>query len=609
MNKFKSILMGCAAMLAFSACSSDEPAQSPGTQPDDSKSTLYLDVNIKSNSPGSRATSDGWQSGTEHEVKDAGFYFFDKDGYYVTEAHVWQGGKEDASNDNVEFFGNQKLEVKGLNKDNLPKYLLTVLNIPNDFTPKRTIEETVAQEVNYKVTKDGKTYYVMTTSSFGPTDKQVSDKKYDRTRPYVNMLQDTDFKTDATTDEETVRVNIYVERLAVKFTLDYSKDIKDTMGEDGCPVISLKVDINDAVNTQPTETNLYIKLYGFGLTGTEKKSKISKDISGFLPATGGTNPWERWCDCDNYRSYWGKSVSYNKQIIIDDAKNFTLDYWYFKDVKTSFSTGAVYCLENTNTKDKIVSQKGILMPAKVTNLVIGAQVFKDSECNTPANDIVYYNDKYWERAEFRKYILSRLNDNGKLNFYKYSGSEETPDGTQKEHFIQVGEGDIHLVDADSISTGYTVVKCTKELKDTELWRMTVVDGKETFVKYTTQETPHKQLEANLATLVNNSIRANVLKEGIMFYNIPVEHLNDFVSNENRKKFMVENEGNYGVVRNHWYQITVNSISRLGQGIFEPSTGETNGEPIIPENPENEKYGVNATINVLSWKIVSQTEDL
>ncbi len=70
--------------------------------------------------------------------------------------------------------------------------------------------------------------------------------------------------------------------------------------------------------------------------------------------------------------------------------------------------------------------------------------------------------------------------------------------------------------------------------------------------------------------------------------------------------MSEN-GQYGVVRNHWYQIEVGKVFRLGQGVFDPSDNST--EDLIPDNPSKETFGMAANISILSWKVVKQSVDL
>lgn len=59
----------------------------------------------------------------------------------------------------------------------------------------------------------------------------------------------------------------------------------------------------------------------------------------------------------------------------------------------------------------------------------------------------------------------------------------------------------------------------------------------------------------------------------------------------------------GVVRNHVYKVTLNSISGLGIPV---SGGES--EIIIPSEPVDKYYSLNATINILQWKIVEQGVD-
>ena len=87
----------------------------------------------------------------------------------------------------------------------------------------------------------------------------------------------------------------------------------------------------------------------------------------------------------------------------------------------------------------------------------------------------------------------------------------------------------------------------------------------------------------------------------MYYNIPIEHLRD--DGKYNDSDYVQKEGNYGVVRNHYYIITVNSIRNLGKAVNVPD------ERIIPNDDDVKNYFVAAKINVLSWKVVRQSVDL
>jgi len=60
----------------------------------------------------------------------------------------------------------------------------------------------------------------------------------------------------------------------------------------------------------------------------------------------------------------------------------------------------------------------------------------------------------------------------------------------------------------------------------------------------------------------------------------------------------------GVIRNHIYDLTLNSISGVGVPVFDPE------KIIIPQTPSNENlFFVAATVKVLAWKVVSQGVDL
>ena len=72
----------------------------------------------------------------------------------------------------------------------------------------------------------------------------------------------------------------------------------------------------------------------------------------------------------------------------------------------------------------------------------------------------------------------------------------------------------------------------------------------------------------------------------------IVNLDDYVENDHL--------GRWGVVRNNWYELIINSVSGLG-------------EPEIPDNPQlpgdTENRYINCSINVLSWAKRSQSVDL
>jgi len=62
-------------------------------------------------------------------------------------------------------------------------------------------------------------------------------------------------------------------------------------------------------------------------------------------------------------------------------------------------------------------------------------------------------------------------------------------------------------------------------------------------------------------------------------------------------------GEFGLVRNHVYDITIDGIKGLGTPVYDPE------KIITPEKPESDESYIAARINVLAWRVVSQNVTL
>ncbi len=87
---------------------------------------------------------------------------------------------------------------------------------------------------------------------------------------------------------------------------------------------------------------------------------------------------------------------------------------------------------------------------------------------------------------------------------------------------------------------------------------------------------------------------NLFKDGLMYYHVPIEHLGTTTGDT-----LVE--GQYGIVRNHYYNITITSLENFGRGIADED------EVIVPQ-PDITYYYLGANINILSWKHITQGVD-
>jgi hypothetical protein len=86
--------------------------------------------------------------------------------------------------------------------------------------------------------------------------------------------------------------------------------------------------------------------------------------------------------------------------------------------------------------------------------------------------------------------------------------------------------------------------------------------------------------------------ADVRKEGKVYYYIPINHLGK-----------VGSVAECGIVRNHWYKVTLNSITGLGTPVYDKD------KTIDPTTPKDENTYLAARVNVLQWRVVSQKVDL
>lgn len=85
--------------------------------------------------------------------------------------------------------------------------------------------------------------------------------------------------------------------------------------------------------------------------------------------------------------------------------------------------------------------------------------------------------------------------------------------------------------------------------------------------------------------------------GRMYYVIPIQHYVRPATGEGNQQV-----GTYGVVRNHWYRIVVNSVTGIGEPVHKDT------DPIVPNfNPDDQYIGFD--IHIMPWNIIEQNVDL
>ena len=573
-------MLACSAMVACT--NTDEPEVDNGGANKNDKA--YLAVRLVNSgdgiSRGTAATNPFW-FGTkeENEVATTHFYFFNEDGTAFTADGVdneitkilsWNtNGVDQSTTNNVEKVAEALIVLDGLKNKENPKRIVAVLNKPT----KMNLANKTLSELQQALTTESGIYnetgnFIMTNSTYEGTD--VANN-------FATIITDDNFiqeEPDAAVTASNA-VQIYVERLAakVKVAVDADNEDLENTNEISLGTYTIKTGTKDQVTKE-----LKIKIVGWGLNATTKNSFLVKSID---------NNWTdkftnlTWNDAGNHRSYWAKSTNYgltdakypnsfadvenktNKdESTGTDADAETLNYVSWNEL-TGELNKSLYCMENTNTA-------AILAPkyySAATQAVVAAQIVgAESEDVT----LVRYNKTLYTADGFMARVLNELN----LDIYK------KVDNTTK----QLSSEDLKV---KNIYDGKVTIEAAKP---SEVW-------------YTDSQATTQATTGLLADRINAlGVEAEYYNEGMMHYVIPIEHLAGgkfaFVNNQ-----PTLNEADYGVVRNHFYNVTINKIENLGTSVYDPN------EDIIKPTVDNTTYFIGATINILSWKVVNQGVDL
>lgn len=658
----KALLMS--GMLAMVACSNDEPVVDNGNNGNgvEKGDVAYMKVRIKSADKSSRATTSpadtGFQYGTkdENDVKNVRFFFFDATGASMDlTAYLVDPNSADINIDRKEAVEAGKAEnVEAVFSDNLlvledmtsreyPSYMITVLNAPS-FKAGSDINSTLALLENYKL----QDYYVMSTSSFSGTIDNHDDTYY-----HATHILPTNFKT---TPEDAVKdanvVNIFVERLAAKVEVnvnvaDAAKIVTingkkyyeldqtvagDDNTENGSVTIPGENEDESSTTSPALNTKLYLEVLGWELNTTANYSYMSKNID-----TKWTYDW--WNSPDNRRSYWATSYVWGEKAVNDEVNSDKLTYVNTKNLTKEVGKDVAYCNENTNSYENIFGDefagaedtgRKLVDSRLVTNVVLKTRIVElnadktavvvDEESN-PGIDMVMANGVLFRKNNYMQYILNRsYGGSDALNLYLKVSDEEkktlVEGGTLIENirdYKQIGTEffDLDIRKAENEVSCVAVILKENAFDGVELYSHSVVDGKDVYTllegEALTSAIAAAKTKLDASQTATGDNHAVMYDKGLQVYYIPVEHLAATEAAEAAGSNQVD--GYYGVVRNHWYKLSINSFSKVGHGIWNPDRGEEYEETLKPETPENPLYYLGATINILSWKVVEQDVEL
>lgn len=547
--KFKFLTLAVLAML-FTACK-PEPDDGDETNPnngDGEKS--YISLTLTSGDGGSKGIAD-YNDGTAAEVAVSKAYvFFFKNGEGFAPA---PGTDDNNCNWKELTFANwtgtgEEDHSTDQTVSDISETVMAISSykgeLPNQMVVVLNWEPT---STTYSL-EDLREALVSHVQEFNSTDYFVmSNSVYQGSSGpvYATPLAITDFKTKPE-DAEDSPIKVYVERVAAKVVLT----------TDGYPEHIFPLLTTQAGSTQIEieGTPIYAKILDWELYNDYEKSTIIKNIDGLDDPE---DPY-LWNDISHFRSTWAVTSGTWAEYNDPDDEFFT---W---GTPSSYTTTGHYCGENTRGND-------VAYAAQRTKIIIKAQL--TDAAGTAAYDVArWFGHHYIKEAD----LLSAVSNTVASKYYYIDG------GVYKS----ISAADLMTV-AGNGNTGepkkyqvYFQLNTADGLGNNKTWYIPKTDG-----------TGYDEVDDNAtinAYLKENIAPALVYKGGRTYFFTDVKHLNE----------------TYGVVRNHYYDVNIKSISGLGTPIPDE------GAHLDPELPADDQSTYLATeINILSWNVVSSDIDL
>ena len=568
----------CAALM-MSACASENDDK--GGDIIAEGKAQYMAVNIVSvGTNGSRAAE--YDHGLEKEstVDNVRFYFFNSDGSpYILKNNADRNwvvptqtieDEKDKPNENVTKITKSIIVFQPENGNSAPYSVVAVVNAKSLETgATNTLGNDKKSLSDLLFSVQAKQFYDLNGSTATTNYGKANDSKNfvmtnsvylkDGAQQCQTFVSGNVYKT---ADEAKQKpVDIYVERVVAKVKADVDKT-NWNLG-DGTNWDNTKY--GKVVGKTTNGTDVYAVIEGWNVADENATAMLEKQIDKTWTTDGlgfaTDNPWNT---NDYHRCFWEQSTEAGA------TGNDLINYSYTTIAGNTLGT-VVYTLPNTLQTATLATEK---YNNKLTKFIVAATLrYKNPTTNT------------WENVEICRY-----------KGIEYIGQNAVLDVIGSESGIYVKKAG----STTYTSLGHDQLKFTKDktsgAKDYKA--IAAVDGDKVNVSelYTKDNTTGNYTNVASLDFVNKAIQkenADVRASGKTYYYIPIRHLG---TTETKQAY-------YGVVRNHFYQITISDMQGFGTPVVKED------ETIIPTKPEYDDTYLAAKINVLSWRVVKQGADL
>ena len=590
MKKFTmfSSVLASALMLVVASCSSEDVA---GVDAQNGKGTTsFLAVNIENvgSAPASRSYEQGdgtYENGTEAESKinKVRLYFFNGDGtpYLLVNNDATQQTSVNYLEQTVEKDGNDHdhtaetkikavLVLKGETKA-IPASVIAVIN--PEVLDNTTLHSGTMTLSELRTSATGSKFYD-TTNGFVMSNSVYESAGQDIcSTPVANNVYST--------SDKALRnpVDIYVERVNAKVNAKIDKnyirtgETENAWSQNAEGKYQIKVGSIDVTtyeeNTNSTPTThkypVYAVVQGWQVADANGKAEVCKQIkTSWFAGELGINPWTT---SDYHRSFWSESVPFNSGAVTGANRPVNPSFNGIKmPLSDDFAATPVYTLPNT--PDAVVKNPKT-SDNDLTKLIVAAKlVYKDADDSYKTAQVCQYRGlTYLGEDAVKKQIAG--------SFTQYF--KKTSDASGATVYKSLEASDIAFKTSSSVKN-YEVVATLAStvgdiyVKNGETWTIA----------------PKDDVNADLAkedALIRTA-------DGSTYYYTPIKHL----GSEGKL-------GEYGIVRNHSYQVTIQNIQGYGTPVYDPD------KVIDPMIPSDDNTYLAARINVLSWRVVSSNVDL
>lgn len=604
--------LALAATLALGACSNDNVVDNGGSNPIDLSKGGFVKMSLNlptDNNRGSRAElNDGLAS--EYGIKNAYLVLFEGENKKSENEATFRGAYELENSDFSDFeaVGNDNNHVTltkriAFANDTKPAegnklYALVVLNNNGLFTVDATHTLTFATTnvnatdyasranfINFSkaiasTNTDGETPFASDVANNGifMTNAPLCTKPGGGTAPTGAKIKTLADVTDNiyTTEAEAKSkpaAEIYVERAVAKVT----------------------VQSESKTNALEVNKNISYKLYNWAVDNTNKKSYIVRQYD---------NNWnklysDKAADANKYRFVWGSEVNPNAT---EGNKLYRTSFAQDPEYDTPAANAANYNQMASNAKMTLSTEFGNDHPQycnentfkvtaqnqdQTTRVVLGVKM------STPGTS-TYDADLY------------TVNGNKEVVYTEASLAERLKKILLKESNVKKWTDDHKIEPSFDITFSTTTAGATTIATATFKGKTAAGATEETYsTPYTT----------DFDKALPNIVR---YKGGVAYYAVRIKHFGDsdtpwnvegqgVKAGDNSNIYNTSSTdsenwflGRYGVVRNNWYDISVNKIQTLGDATT----------PAFTNYPDDvlENY-ISVSINVLSWSKHTQGADL